>query len=65
VQQTATAAEWATVEKLRAKFPDAIVMLMVQRLRYRTAPAAAECREVFVAVARAAGPITVRRQFRV
>lgn len=65
VQKTATAAEWATVEKLRATFPDALVTLMTQRLHCRTALAAGACREAFVAVALHVGPVVIRREFRV
>jgi hypothetical protein len=64
VQKTATAIQWATVERLRAIFPHATVTLMAQRLRYRTAPDAAEHPEVFVAVALASGPVAVRREFK-
>lgn len=64
VLKTATAAEWATVEKLRGTFPDGIVTLMTQRLRWRIAPEAAEVREQFVAVQLAVGPVAVRREFR-
>jgi hypothetical protein len=63
VQKTATAAEWATVEKLRRTFPDGTVTLMAQRLRYRPAPAAVECREAFAAVALRVGLIAVRREY--
>lgn len=64
VQKTATAAQWAVVERLRAAFPGATVTLMAQRLRLRKASELAECREVFVAVAIDFGPVTVRREFR-
>lgn len=64
VLKTATAAEWATVERLRRTFPDGIVTLMTQRLRWRIAPEAAEVREQFVAVQLAVGPVAVRREFR-
>lgn len=64
VQKTATAAEWAAVEKLRGTFPEGAVTLMTQRLQCRTALAAAEVRQPFVAVALTVGPVIVRREFR-
>jgi len=63
VLKTATAAEWATVEKLQRTFPDGTVTLMNQRLRYRPAPAAVECREAFAVVALRVGLIAVRREY--
>lgn len=65
IQRTATASQWAVVEKLRATFPDATVTLMVQRLTSRIGSDAVECREVFVAVGLVIGPLTVRREFAV
>lgn len=65
VAKTATASQWAAVEKLRATLSGATVTLMAQRLRCRRALAAGDCREEFVAVALHVGPITVRREFRI
>jgi hypothetical protein len=65
VQKIATATQWATVEKLRAIFPQATTTLMSQRLRWRRAPAAIEHREVFATVTLGAGPLRVRREFKV
>ena len=64
VLKTATAAEWATVERLRGAFPEGAVTLMTQRLKCRTAPAAAQVCQPFVAVALSVGPVTVRREFK-
>ena len=63
VLKTATASEWATVEKLRATFPDGNVTLMAQRLRCRRVPAAGQCRAAFAAVVLQVGPVTVRREY--
>ncbi len=63
VLKTATASQWAAVERLRTTFPGGIVTLMTQRLRYRPAPAAVECREAFAAVALRVGLIAVRREY--
>jgi hypothetical protein len=65
VQKTATASEWATVEKLRAIFPEATTTVMVQRLKCSKVGDAAEHREVFAVVALAVGPLKLRREFRV
>lgn len=65
VLKTATAAEWATVEQLRRVFPSGTVTLMAQRLRCGKVAKPVEHREVFVAVALAMGPITVRRELKV
>jgi hypothetical protein len=65
VLKTATAAQWATLEKLRATFPEAVVTLMTQRLRCRTAPITVELRHPFAVVALDVGPVTVRREFMV
>ncbi len=64
VLKTATASQWAIVERLRATFPSGVVTLMNQRLRCRRASAAAEVRQPFVVVAVDVGPVTVRREFR-
>ena len=64
VLKTATASEWAIVEKLRATFPAGTVTLMIQRLNHRTAVACGECREVFAAVGLQVGPVALRREFR-
>jgi hypothetical protein len=61
--KTATSAQWATVEKLRTTFPEGTVTLMAQRLRCRTARAAAELLKPFVVVALAVGPVVVRREY--
>lgn len=42
VLKTATSHEWATVEKLRRLFPAGVVTLMVQQLRWRSAPESAK-----------------------
>jgi len=63
IQRTASAREWATVERLRELFPSAKVELMAQRLRCRRAPAAADWRESFVAVSLSIGPLALRREF--
>ncbi|MGE3513326.1 MAG: hypothetical protein AB7N65_31080 [Vicinamibacterales bacterium] len=65
VLKTATAAEWATVEKFRTIFPDGTVTLMAQRLQCRAALAAGDYRQAFLGVALRAGPVTVRREFEV
>lgn len=65
IPRTATASQWAAVERLRATFPDGTVTLMAQRLRSRIPSEAAECREVFVGVGLVIGPLTVRREFAV
>jgi hypothetical protein len=65
VLKTATASQWSVVEKLRGTFPDGTVALMAQRLRYRPAPSAGECRDALVVVALQLGPLVVRREFRV
>lgn len=63
VLKTATAAQWATAGKLRTILPGGAVTLMAQRLWYRPAPAAGQCRETFVLVALPVGPVTVRREY--
>lgn len=65
VLKTATAAQWATVEELRATFPAGGVTLMTQRIQCRQALAAGEVRQAFVAVALGVGPVTVRREYMV
>jgi len=63
VLKTATASQWAAVEKLRGTFPGGIVTLLTQRLQCRTALASGDLRQAFVAVALNVGPVTVRREF--
>lgn len=63
IQKAATASQWAAVEKLKAVFPNGTARLMGQRLQCRTAVAACDCREVFIAVTLHVGPLTVRREY--
>lgn len=63
VPKTATASQWAAVEKLRATFPEGVVTLMAQFLRSRQALSAAGISEVFVAVSLKLGPFVLRREF--
>jgi hypothetical protein len=63
VPKTATASQWAAVEKLRATFPEGAVTLMAQFLRSRQALSAAGISEVFVAVSLKLGPFVLRREF--
>lgn len=63
IAKTATADEWFALEQFRRLWPDAKVVLMSQRLRWRAAPSAAQSREVFFAVSLKVGPLVVRREF--
>ncbi len=53
------------MEELRGVFPGSEVVLMVQTLRWRRAPEAAEWHGPFVAVALRSGPFVLRREYEV